>query len=153
MKCELSAKRLKAFLASKFSWAFFSGTGINLKMYAACRWLVTGLARKYILTALYLITAWALMVSYQIFTQQALATVSASLSGPAPVLSTWLSSSSEAAGFICSFAWMFRSIRHRCPTYVWKRKTALHSVSGKFRINLGRLHPAGLTKRSRFGFI
>jgi hypothetical protein len=55
----------------------------------------------------YLIVAWSLMVSYQIFTQSALATVAASISGPSPLISSWLQSSSDLAGFICSFAWMF----------------------------------------------
>ncbi len=47
------------------------------------------------------------MVSYQIFTQAALTTVAASLYEAAPAVASWLTSSSEVAGFICSFAWMF----------------------------------------------
>jgi hypothetical protein len=65
------------------------------------------MARHWVLTAVYLIIAWALMVSYQIFTHSALATVAASLSGPVPLVASWLRSSSDLAGFICSFAWMF----------------------------------------------
>ena len=47
------------------------------------------------------------MVTYQIFTQTALATVAASLATTAPLVASWLSSNSDLASFICSFAWMF----------------------------------------------
>jgi hypothetical protein len=47
------------------------------------------------------------MVTYQIFTQTALATAAASLTTAAPLIASWLSSSSNLASFICSFAWMF----------------------------------------------
>ncbi len=65
------------------------------------------MARHWAITAAYLIIAWALMVSYQIFTQSALATVSTSLTGPAPLIASWLRSSSGLATFICGFAWIF----------------------------------------------
>jgi hypothetical protein len=47
------------------------------------------------------------MVSYQIFTQTAVASVAASLHGPAPMLAAWISSSTNVTAFICGFAWMF----------------------------------------------
>jgi hypothetical protein len=49
------------------------------------------------------------MVSYQIFTQSAVASVAAALSGPAPMVADWLNSSSSSAvvTFVCGFAWMF----------------------------------------------
>lgn len=65
------------------------------------------MARPIIVTAVYLIIAWTLMVSYQIFTQTALASVAVGLSGSVPLLASWLSSSPDLAVFICGFAWMF----------------------------------------------
>jgi len=63
--------------------------------------------RPIYLTATYLVIAWALMVSYQIFTQTAVKTLASALNGPAPLIATWLNSSSAVATFICGFAWMF----------------------------------------------
>jgi uncharacterized membrane protein len=47
------------------------------------------------------------MVSYQIFTLTAVASVAAALSGPVPIVAGWLSSSSSVTTFVCGFAWMF----------------------------------------------
>jgi hypothetical protein len=63
--------------------------------------------RPIYLTAAYLIIAWALMVSYQIFTQTAVASVAAGLNGSAPLVANWLNSSSAVTTFVCGFAWMF----------------------------------------------
>lgn len=63
--------------------------------------------RPIVLTTAYLIIAWALMVSYQIFTQTALSTVVVALNGTMPMVATWLGSSSAVTTFICGFAWMF----------------------------------------------
>ena len=52
-------------------------------------------------TALFLVAAWVLLFSYQIFTQTAISTVAYSLG------STWLASKIDLATFVCSFAWMF----------------------------------------------
>ncbi len=69
---------------------------------------MSSLAKRPIyLTAAYLIIAWALMVSYQIFTQTAIQSVAAALNGPAPIVANWLNSSSAVTTFICGFAWMF----------------------------------------------
>ncbi len=65
------------------------------------------MARKVIVTVVYLIAAWALMVSYQFFTQTALTAVAGSLAGSVPVVAGWISSRLDLASFICSFAWMF----------------------------------------------
>lgn len=65
------------------------------------------MARPIVLKALYLVLAWVLMVSYQIFTQSALKTVAASLEGIISPLASLLNSNSATAVFICSFAWMF----------------------------------------------
>lgn len=63
--------------------------------------------RPIYLTAAYLVLAWVLMVSYQIFTQTAVASVATALTGPAPTLAAWISSSTDITAFICGFAWMF----------------------------------------------
>ena len=65
--------------------------------------------RPIYLTAAYLIIAWALMVSYQIFTQTAAGSVAIALSGPAPLVADWLASDPGSAviTFVCGFAWMF----------------------------------------------
>ena len=55
----------------------------------------------------YLVVAWVLMVSYQIFTQSALTTVATSFAVSAPPLAFWINSNTGAAIFVCSFAWMF----------------------------------------------
>jgi hypothetical protein len=64
-------------------------------------------ARSIARKAVYLVLAWVLMVSYQIFTQSALTTMTSSLSSWIPALSSLLSSKADLAVFICSFAWMF----------------------------------------------
>lgn len=69
--------------------------------------LVSGVARSIALKAVYLVLAWVLMVSYQIFTQSALTTVTASLGGAIPVLASLINSKADLIIFICSFAWMF----------------------------------------------
>jgi len=63
--------------------------------------------RPIYLTAAYLIIAWALMVSYQIFTQRAVESVALGLKEPVPLIANWLYSSPEVTTFICGFAWMF----------------------------------------------
>jgi hypothetical protein len=65
------------------------------------------MARPIALKALYLVLAWVLMVSYQIFTQSALKTIASSLHGIFSPVASLLSSNSATAVFICSFAWMF----------------------------------------------
>jgi hypothetical protein len=56
---------------------------------------------------IYLVIAWVLIVSYQIFTQSALTTVTLSLGGSVPALASWINSEANVTVFICSFAWMF----------------------------------------------
>ena len=65
------------------------------------------LARPYALKAIYLILAWVLMVSYQVFTQTALTTLTFSLNDSIPTLATLINSKADMTIFICSFAWMF----------------------------------------------
>ncbi len=65
------------------------------------------MARSIALKAVYLVLAWVLMVSYQIFTQTALTTVTSFLGGSLPVLASWINSKADLTIFICSFAWMF----------------------------------------------
>jgi hypothetical protein len=54
-----------------------------------------------------LVLAWALMVSYQIFTQTAVSSIAAALNDPLPQVANWLNSSAAVTTFICGFAWMF----------------------------------------------
>ena len=70
-------------------------------------WLVTRVARSIPRKVIYLILAWVLVVSYQVFTQSALTTVASSLGGLTPGLASFINSKAELATFICSFAWMF----------------------------------------------
>jgi hypothetical protein len=51
--------------------------------------------------------AWVLMVSYQVFTQTALTTLTFSLKDSIPTLATLINSKADVTIFICSFAWMF----------------------------------------------
>jgi hypothetical protein len=65
------------------------------------------LARPLTLKVTYLVLAWILMVSYQIFAQTALTTVTLSLGGSIPALASLINSKADLTIFICSFAWMF----------------------------------------------
>ncbi len=65
------------------------------------------LARPFALKAIYLISAWVLMVSYQVFTQTALTTLTFSLEDSIPALASLINSKADLTIFICSFAWMF----------------------------------------------
>ena len=65
------------------------------------------LARPLVVKAVYLVLAWVLMVSYQIFIQTALTTVTFSLGGTIPALALFINSKADLTIFICSFAWMF----------------------------------------------
>jgi hypothetical protein len=56
---------------------------------------------------IYLVMAWVLIVSYQIFTQSALSTLASSFGGSIPALASWINSEANVTVFICSFAWMF----------------------------------------------
>jgi hypothetical protein len=64
-------------------------------------------ARPIAVKALYLVLAWILMVSYQIFTQSALYTLTSSLGNSVPDLALLIGSNVNLVVFICSFAWMF----------------------------------------------
>ncbi len=70
---------------------------------------VTGdlVARSIPSKVIYMVIAWVLMVSYQIFTQSALGTVTSSLEGIDPSLASLIDSEANVAVFIFSFAWMF----------------------------------------------
>lgn len=61
--------------------------------------------RSLLVTAILLIVAWLLMLSYQIFTKTALTTVALSIGGYSSASA--LSSNINVAAFVCSFAWMF----------------------------------------------
>jgi hypothetical protein len=65
------------------------------------------LARKIATTIAYLALAYLLMFSYQIFTQTALSSVTASISSFSPFLASILINRTNTAIFIFSFAWTF----------------------------------------------
>ena len=65
------------------------------------------MARTIFATVLCLVIAWALMLSYQIFSQPALTTLATSLAGSMPLVATWINSGMDSAVFVFSFAWMF----------------------------------------------
>jgi hypothetical protein len=68
---------------------------------------VACVARSIPRKVIYLVSAWVLMVSYQIFTKSALSTFASALSGSVPSVALWINSNASAAIFVCSFAWMF----------------------------------------------
>ena len=59
------------------------------------------------LTALYISVAWTLMVSYQFFTQVAVATMVSYSEMFWPTLGTWLSYRMDMIVFVYAFAWVF----------------------------------------------
>lgn len=59
------------------------------------------------ITPLYLSVAWALMISYQLFTQTAVTTVVESLKASWPSVGSWLFSRLDMIVFVCAFAWVF----------------------------------------------
>ncbi|MCW4000211.1 MAG: hypothetical protein NWE93_08220 [Candidatus Bathyarchaeota archaeon] len=60
-----------------------------------------------LITPAYLSVAWALMVSYQIFTETAVETVLGSLTLYVPFAGLWLGSHIDMVVFVYSFAWVF----------------------------------------------
>lgn len=56
---------------------------------------------------LYLSFAWSLMISYQLFTQTAVTTVTGYINMLWPSIGTWLSSRIDTIIFIYAFAWVF----------------------------------------------
>ena len=68
---------------------------------------VVWLAKGIWVTAVFLVAAWVLMLSYQVFTKTALTALATSLKGSASLLASALSSNISLAVFVCSFAWMF----------------------------------------------
>ncbi len=65
------------------------------------------MARAIHITALYLAIAYALMLTYQVFTETALTTMVHSISTSAPTISSWLSERADVVVFVCTFAWTF----------------------------------------------
>ena len=59
------------------------------------------------LTALYISVAWTLMVSYQFFTQIAVAAIVSYTETLWPMLGTWLSYRMDMIVFVYAFAWVF----------------------------------------------
>jgi hypothetical protein len=68
---------------------------------------VNCLVRAALATPAYLSVAWALMVSYQVFTQTSVTTVVSALTPIAPILGNWLNARIDMVIFIYAFAWVF----------------------------------------------
>lgn len=58
-------------------------------------------------TPIYISVAWTLMISYQIFTQAAVATLTSYINIIWPSMGSWLSSRMDMLIFIYAFAWVF----------------------------------------------
>ena len=63
--------------------------------------------RAGLLTPLYLSCSWILTVSYQIFTDTAVKTISSVLNGFWPSAATWLSANIQTVSFVYAFSWIF----------------------------------------------
>ena len=59
------------------------------------------------LTPLYLGCSWVLTVSYQIFTNTAVKTISSVLNGVWPSAATWLYANIQTVSFVYAFSWIF----------------------------------------------
>jgi hypothetical protein len=68
---------------------------------------VINLARATLATPLYVSVAWTMMVTYQMFTQTAVATVLALLNALVPTMGEWLFLRIDIIVFIYAFAWVF----------------------------------------------
>lgn len=65
------------------------------------------LGRAALTTPLYISVAWTLMISYQIFTQAAVTTLTSYIHIIWPSMGSWLSSRMDTLTFIYAFAWIF----------------------------------------------
>ncbi len=73
------------------------------------RWALelTSFGKPVLITPLYLSFVWALMISYQLFTQTAVTTVVGLVNVVWPAISSWLQSQLDVVVFIFAFAWAF----------------------------------------------
>lgn len=60
-----------------------------------------------LLTPIYLSLSWVLTVSYQIFTDTAVQTLSGYLNGFWPAAATWLTGNIQTVSFVYAFSWIF----------------------------------------------
>jgi len=65
------------------------------------------LGKATLTTPLYISVAWTLIISYQIFTQTAVATVVSHVNMFWPSIGSWLSSRMDMLTFVYAFAWIF----------------------------------------------
>lgn len=91
------------------------------------------LVRAALVTPAYLSVAWALMVSYQIFTQTAVKTVVDNLVVYAPFVGLWLNSRIDMVVFVYAFAWVF-VLSSIIPTLILGKE---RSVFVQFLVCLG----------------
>jgi hypothetical protein len=68
---------------------------------------LTSFGKPVVITPLYLSFVWALMLSYQLFTQTAVTTVVGLVHLVWPVISGWLLSQLDVIVFVFAFAWAF----------------------------------------------
>jgi len=68
---------------------------------------LTSFGKPVIITPLYLSFVWALMISYQLFTQTAVTTVVGLVNGIWPTISSWLQAQLDVVVFVFAFAWAF----------------------------------------------
>jgi len=71
------------------------------------RCTVATLGKAAFVTPLYLSVAWALMISYQLFTETAVTTLVTQINTLIPSVGFWLSSRVDMVVFIYAFAWVF----------------------------------------------
>lgn len=65
------------------------------------------MGKSVLVTPLYVSVAWTLMISYQLFTQTAVETITTYVSAASPSIGTWLAIRADTLIFIYAFAWVF----------------------------------------------
>ena len=110
------------------------------------------LARPIALKAVYLVLAWVLMISYQIFTQTALTTLTffRRLYSSVSLIDKFKSRSNSLHLFIRLDVCL---IIPNLNIHVWKRKKTYYSISSKFGTHPYRLSFVGLAAFSWTGLI
>ena len=77
-----------------------------------------------LITPVYLSSVWALMISYQLFTQTAVTTIVDAINGVWPSVGAWLFSRMDMIVFIFAFAWVF-ILSSALPTVILGRERSV----------------------------
>ena len=77
-----------------------------------------------LITPAYISSVWALMISYQLFTQTAVTTIIDAINGVWPSIGTWLFSRIDMIVFIFAFAWVF-ILSSALPTVILGRNRSV----------------------------